>query len=106
MAAFDEARRSGTTFLVEHRIRSASGRYRWFLARAVPCRDPATGEIVRWFGASVDIHDRKLAEEALLALNADLERRVVERSRERGLIWQHSLTCFPSSTWSVPPSMP
>ncbi|MCW8086651.1 PAS domain-containing protein [Sabulicella glaciei] len=91
MAAFDEARRTGTAFLVEHRIRSASGSYRWFLVRALPHRDPATGEIVRWFGASVDIHDRKLAEEALLALNADLERKVVERSRERGLIWQHSL---------------
>ncbi|BAU88779.1 PAS/PAC sensor hybrid histidine kinase [Methylorubrum populi] len=91
MAAFDAARRSGGTFLVEHRIRAASGAYRWFLVRAEPYRDPASGEVVRWFGASVDIHDRKLAEEALRALNADLERQVVERSRERGLVWQHSL---------------
>lgn len=91
MVAFEEARRSGGTFLVEHRIRSASGTYRWFLVRAEPYCDPATGEVVRSFGASVDIHDRKQAEEALLGLNADLERQVVERSRERGLIWQHSL---------------
>ncbi|WP_128565166.1 PAS domain S-box protein [Methylobacterium crusticola] len=91
MAAFDAARRSGSTFLIEHRIRSASGDYRWFLVRAEPYRDPASDEVVRWFGASVDIHDRKLAEEALLALNANLEREVVERTRERGLIWQHSL---------------
>ena len=91
MEAFNAARRSGGTFLVEHRIRSASGTYRWFLVRAEPYRDPATGEVVHWFGASVDIHDRKQAEEALLALNASLERQVVERSRERGLIWQHSL---------------
>ncbi len=62
MAAFDEARRAGGTFLVEHRIRSAAGDYRWFLVRAEPYRDPATGRIVRWFGASVDIHDRKQAD--------------------------------------------
>jgi PAS domain S-box-containing protein len=62
VSAFDGARRTGTTFLVEHRIRSASGEYRWFLVRGEPYRDPTTGDVVRWFGASVDIHDRKLAE--------------------------------------------
>ena len=65
MEAFDEARRTGSTFLVEHRIRSKDGDYRWFLVRGEPYRDPRTGEIIRWFGASVDIHDRKLAEAAL-----------------------------------------
>ncbi len=70
MEAFNEARRSGGVFSVEHRIRSAAGTYRWFLVRADPYRDQQTGEIVRWFGASVDIHDRKQAEaerEQLLA---------------------------------------
>jgi PAS domain S-box-containing protein len=64
MAAFAEAQRAGTTFCVEHRIRSAAGEYRWFLVRAEPHRDE-TGLIVRWFGSSVDIHDRKVTEEAL-----------------------------------------
>ncbi|OAS23030.1 hybrid sensor histidine kinase/response regulator [Methylobacterium platani] len=91
MAAFEAARRSGGTFLVEHRIRSAGGDYRWFLVRAEPYRDPAGGAVLHWFGASVDIHDRKLAETALRALNADLEREVGERTRERGMIWRHSL---------------
>jgi PAS domain S-box-containing protein len=63
--AFNEARRSGGVFSVEHRIRSAARTYRWFLVRAEPYRDQQTGEIVRWFGASVDIHDRKQAEKAL-----------------------------------------
>ena len=63
--AFNEAQRSGGVFSVEHRIRSAAGTYRWFLVRAEPYRNPSTGEITRWFGASVDIHDRKQAEEAL-----------------------------------------
>jgi PAS domain S-box-containing protein len=65
MVAFNAAKRSGGIFAVEHRIRSATGSYRWFLVRAEPYRDLQTGEIVRWFGASVDIHDRFQAEEAL-----------------------------------------
>jgi PAS domain S-box-containing protein len=65
MAAFTEAQRTGTTYCVEHRIRSASGDYRWFLVRGEPHRDSETGEVVRWFGSSVDIHDRKVTEEAL-----------------------------------------
>jgi PAS domain S-box-containing protein len=65
VAAFEKARKAGEIFEVEHRIRSKTGDYRWFLVRADPYRDPATGEIVRWFGASVDIHDRRLAEGAL-----------------------------------------
>jgi PAS domain S-box-containing protein len=70
VAAFDEARRTGSPFAVEHRIRSAAGDYRWFLVRAEPYRDPATGAIVRWFGASVDIHDRQAIEAALRASEA------------------------------------
>ncbi len=69
-AAFDAARRTGGVFAVEHRVRSAAGDYRWFLVRAEPYRDPATGEIARWFGASVDVDDRKRTEaerEQLLA---------------------------------------
>ena len=60
-----EARRLGTTFSVEHRIRRADGQYRWFLVRAEPLRDPQTGEVVRWFGSSTDISALKDAERAL-----------------------------------------
>jgi PAS domain S-box-containing protein len=70
MAAFNEALRSGGVFAVEQRIRSATGRYRWFLVRAEPYRDPQTGVIRRWFGAAVDIHDRKEAEATLLQREA------------------------------------
>ncbi len=65
MERFGIAQATGGIFEVEHRIRSASGDYRWFLVRASPYRDPATGHIIRWFGASVDIHDRWVAEVAL-----------------------------------------
>lgn len=65
MAAFNKARCTGGVFSVEHRIRSAAGTYRWFLARAEPYRDPQTGEIVHWFGTSTDIHERKQSAEEL-----------------------------------------
>ncbi|PSJ39615.1 PAS domain S-box protein [Allosphingosinicella deserti] len=65
IASFEESLRTGKTFSVEHRIRSRTGEYRWFLVRGEPHHDPDTGEILRWFGASVDIHDRKEAEARL-----------------------------------------
>ncbi|WP_052402799.1 PAS domain S-box protein [Muricoccus aerilatus] len=65
MERFEEARRTGGTFLVEHRIRSKAGDWRWFLVRGEPHRDPRSSRITRWFGASVDIHDRRHAETAL-----------------------------------------
>jgi PAS domain S-box-containing protein len=44
--------------------RAADGQYRWFLSRAVPLRD-GKGEIVKWYGVSTDIEERKRAEQAL-----------------------------------------
>jgi signal transduction histidine kinase len=46
------------------RLRQADGEYRWFLVRTVPLRDEL-GTIVKWFGTSTDIEDRKRAEDAL-----------------------------------------
>jgi PAS domain S-box-containing protein len=62
------------------------GEYRWFLVRGEPDRDPVSGEITRWFGASVDIHDRKLAEQRLNELNQTLEQRVAEALAEQKLL--------------------
>lgn len=64
-AAWETAQQNSGTFIVEHRIRSDSGEYRWFLARAEAHHDVNTGRILRWFGTSTDVHDRKLAEAAL-----------------------------------------
>jgi PAS domain S-box-containing protein len=88
--AFEAARRTGTTFRVEHRIRSRTGAYRWFLVRGEPYRDPASGAVVRWFGASVDIHDRRQAETSLRDLNDTLGAQVAARSAERDRLWQLS----------------
>jgi hypothetical protein len=60
-----EALRGGVPYEIEFRLqRAADGEFRWFLGRALPHRD-ANGKIVNWFGTCTDIHDQKLAEDAL-----------------------------------------
>lgn len=55
---------SGEPDEVEARLRRHDGIYHWFLIRAQALRDEA-GNILRWYGTSTDIEDRKRAEEAL-----------------------------------------
>jgi PAS domain S-box-containing protein len=57
-------RQSGMPGELEARLRRFDGEYRWFLFRAEPLRDQS-GNIVKWYGSSTDIEDRKRAEEAL-----------------------------------------
>jgi len=64
----------------ELRMRRADGEYRWFLVRTVPLRDEQ-GNVVKWYGVSIDIDDRKQAE-----------------SRSRTL-----LDAIPQQIWSGPP---
>jgi PAS domain S-box-containing protein len=56
---------AGEPFEKEARLRRADGVYRWFLLRAVPLRDQL-GNVVKWYGTTTDIEDRRRAEEALL----------------------------------------
>ena len=63
---------SGEPFENEVRYRrAADGQYRWFLSRAVPLRDEH-GKILKWYGVSTDIDDRKRAEQEREQLRADL----------------------------------
>lgn len=62
--AWEAAIRTGGRYESEMRIRSASGEYRWFIARAEQPFTP-DGESLGWFGTSTDIHDHRLTLEAL-----------------------------------------
>src|SRR6266478_5383459 len=55
---------SGMPGGLEARLRRFDGEYRWFLFQAVPLRDES-GNIVKWYGSSTDIEDRKRTEVAL-----------------------------------------
>src|ERR1700733_5483457 len=64
-------RESGMRGGLEARLRRFNGEYRWFLFQAEPLRDEA-GNIVKWYGSSTDIEDRKRAEEELRRSEAKL----------------------------------
>jgi PAS domain S-box-containing protein len=53
---------TGEPFEHEARVRRADGEYRWMFHHKVPLRDER-GNIVKWYGSSIDIEDRKRAEE-------------------------------------------
>jgi PAS domain S-box-containing protein len=55
---------TGEVFEYETRVRRANGEYRWMFHRKVPLRD-ANGNIIKWYGSSLDIDERKTAEEEL-----------------------------------------
>ena len=72
-AAWAEALKSGNPYDIEFRLKRATdGAYRWFLGRALPYRD-AAGEILNWFGTCTDIHEQKLAQEALRGSNDEMK---------------------------------
>ncbi|MFT3916663.1 MAG: PAS domain S-box protein [Anaeromyxobacteraceae bacterium] len=54
-----------------HRIRRQDGAFRWCQVAAAPLRGP-DGAVLRWIGTWTDVHDAKLAEEALRASEAKL----------------------------------
>src|ERR1700722_9723776 len=62
-----EAVATGKPYENEVRSRRSDGQYRWQLDRGVPLRDE-DGNIVKWYGVTTDIEDRKRAEQ----LQADL----------------------------------
>jgi PAS domain S-box-containing protein len=68
-------------YAVDYRVAGKDGGWRWWSARGTVLRDPK-GQARRWIGAVTDITERKRAEEEIRELNANLERRVAQRTAE------------------------
>ncbi|MXS19724.1 hybrid sensor histidine kinase/response regulator [Pseudomonas oryzihabitans] len=79
--AWDVACSAGQAYDREHRVRVADGSHCWLRTRAYPRRD-AAGAVIRWYGTSEDIDDRREAEEALRRERATLEVQVQARTAE------------------------
>jgi PAS domain S-box-containing protein len=62
--AFSRAIETGESYNAIHRYRRADGEYRWHHVRGEPLRDP-DGKIIQWYGLSIDIDERKRAEDHL-----------------------------------------
>jgi PAS domain S-box-containing protein len=69
MEKWPAAMAAGKPFQTEARLRGTDGQYRWFLIRAMPLQDER-GNIIKWFGLTVEIEDLKRAEDRVrLAIN-------------------------------------
>jgi PAS domain S-box-containing protein len=77
--------RTGIPYLAQYRQIRRDGSFRWTESRAAPLRDES-GEILQWYGVSVDIHDLVIAQEAL-------------RDRERELL--QLVDMVPSLLWRL-----
>jgi formate hydrogenlyase transcriptional activator len=78
---------SGEPFIYETRVRRSDGEYRWMLHHKIAMRGE-DGKILKWYGSSIDIEDRKRAE-------AEVRRSEAE--------FQLALDTIPGLVWSALP---
>jgi PAS domain S-box-containing protein len=69
-AAWAVARRTGTGFEEDLRLRRGDGEYRWHSVQSQPVHR-AGGSSVRWFGTATDVEERKQAESRLLVAQGE-----------------------------------
>ncbi len=77
----------GTPFSFDYRLRMRDGDYRFYRSRAAPRRDEA-GNIVRWYGTSEDIHERRQAQQARIEAE---ERYQLAARATNDVIWDLNL---------------
>jgi PAS domain S-box-containing protein len=68
----------GQPFIYEARVRRADGEYRWMLHHKIAVRGEG-GKIIKWNGSSIDIEDRKRAEEKIKQDERELRELITER---------------------------
>lgn len=66
----------------EGRLRARDGTVRWYLCQAMAADRNSDGQAIRLVGTYTDINERKVAEAEIQRLNAELERRIWERTAE------------------------
>src|SRR5713101_3772362 len=94
---------SGRPLEIEARVRRADGVYCWMLHQKQPLRN-AEGQIVRWYGSSVDTDDRKRAEFKIDEQQSEI-RQILDLTPQRlEAQLQATLNVIPAYTWYAPPS--
>lgn len=73
LQVWQQAVKTGKAYQTEFRIfHKASGQFRWHWVSARPHLNDQ-GEVLTWYGSTVDIHDSKLADEAIKQAEARLQ---------------------------------
>ncbi|WP_319589443.1 PAS domain S-box protein [uncultured Draconibacterium sp.] len=80
-AMFMAAMQNQAVYELEHRIVRPDGSVRWVYDKAHPYFDK-NGILLRYVGATLDITDRKNLQEELEILNAELEKKVEQRTSQ------------------------
>ena len=80
VAAQQHALMTGEPLTFELRVRRADGEYRWFQMRSRRAIDEGDGAL-RWYTAGADVHERKMAEEALQRSEASVWQAMSELER-------------------------
>ncbi|MDS4069504.1 MAG: PAS domain S-box protein, partial [Candidatus Competibacter sp.] len=81
---FTEAMQGGAIYELEHRIVRPDGSVRWVYDRAHPYFDEK-GDLLRYVGATLDITERKQAEEALR--ESEWQYRLLAENATEGIFW-------------------
>ncbi|HEY0944577.1 MAG TPA: PAS domain-containing protein [Opitutaceae bacterium] len=103
---------SGQPGETEARLRRFDGVYRWFLFRGVPLY-AASGKLIKWYGQTTDIDDRKRAEEQLQRSEAYLtEAQKLSQTGSFGwnvatgeLVWSDETYCLLECDRSTKPTL-
>jgi PAS domain S-box-containing protein len=77
MVTYTEKLQKGEEIVIENRFKRHDGQYRWQMSRAIPIKD-GKGAIKFWLGICTDIHDRKVAEEALKQSESNLRNTILQ----------------------------
>jgi len=78
--AFLRTMETGESYSAINRLRRTDGEYRWHHTMGEPLRDPQ-GKIIQWYGLSVDIDERKRAEDHLSGYTHQAQQSVKNRNR-------------------------
>ena len=81
LTAVERSDLTSQPFDMEYRMLARDGHVVWFQDQTVLVRDN-NGQPLYWQGLKIDVTKRKLAEDEIRKLNAELERRVEERTEE------------------------
>lgn len=89
---WNSARAAGVPYRDEVRVLFGDASFRWVVSQANPVRDEL-GTVIGWLGTVSDIHDRRVAEEALALQNV-----MLAQSEERHRLMSESV---PGTLWTA-----